>query len=580
MKIDHYKQKHRFLTTIVYWFILGALLFSFTCSSGVYAHIDSDDPSSPKEHASSSSSSVQEPKEAEESWDLLVILITVTASVFITYFFLRMDLKYLPDSIATIVFSMLVGAVFRINEKTLDQIFRLESDTFFLFLLPPIIFESGYNLHKGNFFKNIGSIMSFAVLGTLISSVFIGCFIYLFDLLPLIDSLIFGALISSVDPVATLAIFQALDVPPTLYMLVFGESVLNDAISIVLFKTLLLFFFQDFSGGTIFEAIYHFFVTFFGSVFIGVISGLITALIFKHSKLKHFVSLELSVFLILSYVPYLIAESLDLSGIMAILFTGIINSHYTHFSLSTHTQITTQQLFRMIAYISETIVFAYLGLAVFSFDHVFNVALIISGTVLVFAARAANIFPLSAILNRFRSTQISPKTQFIMWFSGLRGAIAFALALMVPGSNKKVIITTTLIIVLITIIVLGGSTMPILKLLHSEKDIVVSKNAEQAQPVVDPKTQSPVESNESFGLFEKFDNRYLQSFFRAKPTSKQRQMLQLQTIDDSQVSRSYFQLEAIEEQPITNRTPNRRSSSYESEDDIGDEDSEASTAMF
>jgi len=52
--------------------------------------------------------------------------------------------------------------------------------------------------------------------------------------LTLIESFAFGSLISAVDPVATLAIFHALDVEPVLYMLVFGESVLNDAVSIVL----------------------------------------------------------------------------------------------------------------------------------------------------------------------------------------------------------------------------------------------------------------------------------------------------------------------------------------------------------
>ncbi|GFR79084.1 sodium/hydrogen exchanger [Elysia marginata] len=77
---------------------------------------------------------------------------------------------------------------------------------FFIVLLPPIIFEGGYNLHKAEV-------------------------VFQFDL---VESFAFGSLISAVDPVATLAIFQALDVDPILYMLVFGESMLNDAVSIVL----------------------------------------------------------------------------------------------------------------------------------------------------------------------------------------------------------------------------------------------------------------------------------------------------------------------------------------------------------
>ena len=67
-----------------------------------------------------------------------------------------------------------------------------------------------------------------------LKGVFAGC--DLFVLLKELYSFAFGSLISAVDPVATLAIFHALDVDPTLNMLVFGESVLNDAVSIVMFK--------------------------------------------------------------------------------------------------------------------------------------------------------------------------------------------------------------------------------------------------------------------------------------------------------------------------------------------------------
>ena len=129
-----------------------------------------------------------------------------------------------------------------------DQVKSVESFSptmFFLVLLPPIIFESGYNLHKGNFFTNIGSILLFAIVGTAISALIVGGGIYVLGLadvvyrLNFVESFAFGSLISAVDPVATLAIFQALDVEPVLNMLVFGESILNDAVAIVLTTTVL-----------------------------------------------------------------------------------------------------------------------------------------------------------------------------------------------------------------------------------------------------------------------------------------------------------------------------------------------------
>jgi sodium/hydrogen exchanger 8 len=103
---------------------------------------------------------------------------------------------------------------------------------------------------------------------------------------------------------------------------------------------------------------------------------------------------------------------------MAILFCGIVMSHYTHFNLSTVTQITMQQTMRTLAFIAETCVFAYLGLALFSFQHRVEPALVVWSIVLCLIGRACNIFPLAILCNRFREHQITHKMMFIMWFSG------------------------------------------------------------------------------------------------------------------------------------------------------------------
>jgi len=91
--------------------------------------------------------------------------------------------------------------------------------------------------------------------------------------------------------------------------------------------------------------------------------------------------------------------------------------------------------------------------------------------ILCLIGRAANIFPLALLVNRFREHQITRKMMFIMWFSGLRGAISYALSLHLDFSDetRHVIITTTLIIVLFTTLIFGGSTMPLLKFLRAEK---------------------------------------------------------------------------------------------------------------
>ncbi|CAD6998057.1 unnamed protein product [Ceratitis capitata] len=176
--------------------------------------------------------------------------------------------------------------------------------------------------------------------------------------------------------------------------------------------------------------------------------------------------------LMFTYAPYVLAEGIHLSGIMAILFCGIVMSHYTHFNLSTVTQITMQQTMRTLSFIAETCVFAYLGLAIFSFKHQVELSFVIWSIVLCLIGRACNIFPLAFLVNKFREHKITNKMQFIMWFSGLRGAISYALSLHLDLPNdetRRVLITTTLIIVLITTLFFGGSTMPLLKYLKPGK---------------------------------------------------------------------------------------------------------------
>ena len=93
------------------------------------------------------------------------------------------------------------------------------------------------------------------------------------------------------------------------------------------------------------------------------------------------------------------------------------------------------------------------------------VVVVVFFKIMCLVGRAANIFPLSILLNYFREHKITKKMQFVMWFSGLRGAIAFALSLSLDIDNeiRHVIVTSTLILVLFTTMVLGGATMPLMK---------------------------------------------------------------------------------------------------------------------
>lgn len=489
--------------------------------------------------------------EHNSSMSIFFVLCVLALGILLIHFMLQKNFQYLPESIAIVFLGGLIGLILNLMSNQNIANWRKEEafspTAFFLVLLPPIIFESGYNLHKGNFFQNIGSILVFAILGTTISALVIGAGVYVLGLakvayqLSFVESFAFGSLISAVDPVATVAIFHAMNVDPVLNMLVFGESILNDAVAIVLTTSILESSSPTMtSSEALITGFNRFCLMFFASAGIGVVFALASALLLKHMDLRKNPSLEFGMMLVFTYAPYALAEGIHLSGIMAILFCGIVMSHYTHFNLSTVTQITMQQTMRTLAFIAETCVFAYLGLALFSFQHRVELALVVWSIVLCLIGRACNIFPLAILCNRFREHQITHKMMFIMWFSGLRGAIAYALSLHLQFSDetRHVIVTTTLIIVLFTTLVFGGSTMPIMKLLlankgsnhrrRREKEITLSKTKEWGQTIdsehLSEYTEEEMEVNfiqSHIKGFAKYDLKYFIPFFTRRFTQQE-----------------------------------------------------------
>ncbi|CAN0537380.1 unnamed protein product, partial [Ectocarpus sp. 12 AP-2014] len=241
--------------------------------------------------------------------------------------------------------------------------FRTSQELFYFLFLPPIIFEAGYTLRKKDFFHNILSIVMFAVLGTLVSTFIIGYLTYLagklvsgpryhavgdkglarIDTSNPMEPLLFGALISAVDPVATLSIMGSpeLNCDPLLYSLVFGESVLNDAVAIVLFRTFLREYQENesFTAGTLPSTLWSFFTITIASTSVGVLIGLACSFLFKHTRIRDYPKFEISLLFLSSYGSYAFAEAVELSGIMSIFFTGVVLATYNTYNLSPTSQV-------------------------------------------------------------------------------------------------------------------------------------------------------------------------------------------------------------------------------------------------
>uniref|UniRef100_A0A3B3YBM1 Sodium/hydrogen exchanger n=1 Tax=Poecilia mexicana TaxID=48701 RepID=A0A3B3YBM1_9TELE len=356
-----------------------------------------------------------------------------------------------------------------------------DPEVFFNILLPPIIFHAGYSLKKRHFFRNLGSIITYAFLGTAISCFVIGNLMYgvvklmravgqLTEKFYYTDCLFFGAIISATDPVTVLAIFNELHADGDLYALLFGESVMNDAVAIVLSSSIVAY--QPaganthmFDASAFFKSVGIFLGIFSGSFVMGAATGVVTALIScSFTKLHCFPLLETALFFLMSWSTFLLAEACGFTGVVAVLFCGITQAHYTSNNLSEESTKRTKQLFEVLHFLAENFIFSYMGLALFTFQkHIFSPIFIIGAFVAIFIGRALNIYPLSFLLNLGRRDKIRGNFQHMMMFAGLRGAMAFALAIRdTATSARQMMFTTTLLIVFFTVWVFGGGTTPML----------------------------------------------------------------------------------------------------------------------
>ncbi|KAK2160311.1 hypothetical protein LSH36_136g04037 [Paralvinella palmiformis] len=421
------------------------------------------------------------------------------------------------------------------QEKILEEKATFDPEVFFNVLLPPIIFNAGYSMKRKHFFKNFGAIITYAFLGTTISCAAVGAITYGVMLLKpsmemgATDCLLFGALISATDPVTILAIFSDLNADVDLYALVFGESVLNDAVAIVLSESIEHYQSskEGFDGFAVLKAVGNFAKVFFGAFALGSAMGCGTAIVSlmfstsdvqywllicdltKFTAIREHPLLETSLFFLMSYGTFLAAEAADLTGkyflhlvftsvhrswlgIVAVLFCGICQAHYTYNNLSEESKARTKELGIIIG-------------------------------------RALNVYPLSFLLNLGRSNKIHYNFQHMMMFSGLRGAIAFALAIRNTQSDqRKVIFSTTLVLVITTVILFGGFTTQMLQWLKIRVGVeddtelqnfqAVRQSPTDNGPSVEPIPGRLAEKARLVRIWYNIDSKYVKPFLtNAKP---------------------------------------------------------------
>jgi len=295
-------------------------------------------------------------------------------------------------------------------------------------LVPPLVFEAAFHIRLDDLRRDFWLILTLAVPGVIITTLLVGVVVAWGTGLALSAALVFGALISATDPVSVVALFRRLGVPRRVQLLLEGESLFNDGTAIVMFSIML----GIASAGTFdfVSGLRDFIRIAGGGVLIGVALG---TLISQFINRIDDPLVETTLTTVLAFGSYLIAESLGVSGVLAVVAAGIVNGNVDPAGMSATTRVVVFNFWEYAAFLANSLVFLLIGLSTDVKVMVANWQAIVWAVIAVVTARAVSIYGFSSF-NR----DISLKWKHVLFWGGLRGAIALALALSLPETGPLV----------------------------------------------------------------------------------------------------------------------------------------------
>ncbi|MGI9059725.1 MAG: cation:proton antiporter [Ktedonobacteraceae bacterium] len=351
---------------------------------------------------------------------------------------------------------------------------RLTPQLVLFVFLPALLFEGSWTIEVQQLRKNWVPIFLLAVPGLLLSLLLIAAAVHFLAALPWSYALLLGAILSPTDPIAVLGLFRQLKVNPRLATIIEGESLFNDGIAGALYQTFLALLLLSLQGNptTGIAAWVSGFSTFALEAGGGIVLGLICG--FLLSRFVGFIDdplIETTITLIAAYGVYLLADTLHLSGIIALIVaTLIFGSYGRRIGMSEQTRVAVDNFWSIIAFIANSLLFLLVGaelnpLRFFTTATAFPL-LLTAGVVIiaVLVARLAMVLMLRFFTHLLRGALLF-SWRFVIFWSGLRGALSLALVLALPVQlpMRDELIFSTYVVVLFTLLVQGLSLRFILR---------------------------------------------------------------------------------------------------------------------
>jgi CPA1 family monovalent cation:H+ antiporter len=343
---------------------------------------------------------------------------------------------------------------------------HLSKDLIFTVFLPPLVFEAALFIRWREFKSDLPVVAVLASLGVLLAAaVTAGGMHYILDW-TWGSSIVFGVLIAATDPVSVIATFKEAGVQGRLRLLIESESLLNDGTAAVGFVAVLSvlagahYNIASLSGVLL--------LTIGGGVLIGAAVGF--GFMYLAGRTSDYL-VELIFTALAAYGSFFVAEHFGCSGVLAALTAGLVVGNYRPSgSLSESGHHALETFWEFIAFVANSLIFILIG-AQEAQQHFRGIWLsVFVAIALVTLGRAVAIYPLCALFSRSR-LKVDRRHQHILFWGGLRGALALALALALPDDlpQRDAIVSISFAVVAFSVFAQGLSITPLLRSLGQIK---------------------------------------------------------------------------------------------------------------
>ena len=351
------------------------------------------------------------------------------------------------------------------------QRFELSAEIILFLFLPTLVYESSQAMDVRELRKNLTPILTLAVPGLLLSTGIIGVVTAVLTPLQLPIALLLGAILSATDPVAVISILGRLGAPKRLFVLVEGESLFNDATSLVLSRILVAIV----TGGgitlsTAGAGALDFLLVFAGGLAVGGLLGAVAGVLLERVRTESFVVITLTT--VLAYLSFFVAEELlHVSGVMAVVAAGLTFSGWGWMKVTPPVRTYLEHFWSYAAFLANALIFLFVGLGVQPGRVIEILPLlgwVIGGMLISRVVIIYGITPLADLSGRQRSFRRGYKP--VLFWGGLRGAVALAIVLSLPDFGQRELLESLVVgAVLFTLFVQGLTIEPLVKLLGLHK---------------------------------------------------------------------------------------------------------------